>query len=144
MVLNNIEQLLEKYQNGSTTLQEEQQLKHYFSQDEVASHLEVYKPMFQYFLVTKQEQFTKNVPLQTKKYIPIYKWISVAAVVTLMFGVYMYTMPSYPTNNEIQQARIETQRALNLLSVNFNKGVSQIRYINALEESTNRILKTKE
>ena len=63
MVLNSIEKLLEKYDNGETTLQEEQQLKNYFSKETVAPHLEVYKSMFQYFLHTHEERFTKDVPL---------------------------------------------------------------------------------
>ena len=65
MVLDNIEKLLEKYDNGETTLQEEQQLKHYFKEETVPPHLEGYKAMFQYFSVTSEEQFTKDVPLKT-------------------------------------------------------------------------------
>ena len=68
-VLNDIEKLIEKYEEGETSLKEEQVLKTYFSQETVASHLEVYKPMFAYFSVNQQEQFTKDIPLTTKKVI---------------------------------------------------------------------------
>ena len=90
MVLDNIEKLLEKYENGETSLKEEQQLKHYFTQGTVAPHLEMYKPMFEYFLVNKQDRFTKDVPFKTKRNFN-YKWISVASVAALMLRVYVGT-----------------------------------------------------
>ncbi len=130
MVLNNIEQLLEKYENGETSLKEEQQLKDYFSQETVAPHLEMYKPIFCYFLVNHQEQFTKHVPLKTKKVFN-YKWLSVAAVTVLMVGFYL--------NNEIKEkkeialAEQQLKESLALVSRHFNKGVSQINYLETLE-----------
>ena len=108
MVLNDIEILIEKYENGETTLKEEQQLKDYFSQETVEPHLEVYKSMFQYFLVTKEEQFTKDVPLKTKNTYALYKWISVAAVAVLMFGVYIQnTRPSDEIDPVLAQQTME-------------------------------------
>ena len=85
MVLNNIEELLQKYNNAETSLKEEAQLKSYFASDAVAPHLEHYKPLFNYFLQSQQEQYTKDVPLNTKK-TRLYQWISVAAVAVLMLG----------------------------------------------------------
>ena len=159
MVLNNIEQLLKKYENGETTLKEEQQLKDYFSQETVEPHLEMYKPMFQYFLVTKQERFTKDVPLKSKRKFN-YKWISVAAVAVLMFGVYVkFSNPVTPNQltDDEHYALNETKRALNLLSSNFSKGTNNldllssnfskgaenILYVNAFENTTNKIFKNK-
>lgn len=159
MVLNNIEILLKKYENGETTLKEEQQLKDYFSQETVEPHLEMYKPMFQYFLVTKEEQFTKDVPLETKKKFN-YKWISVAAVAVLMFGVYIrFSNPvtSGQLTDDERYALNETKRALslvssnfkkgtnnlNLLTSNFNKGAENILYVNTFENTTNKIFKNK-
>ena len=102
MVLNNIEKLLEKYDNGETTLKEEQQLKSYFSQETVAPHLEMYKPIFAYCLVNEKEQFTKDVPLKTKRTFD-YTWISVAAVAVLFFGFYFSSPFSQDPSNEEQQ-----------------------------------------
>lgn len=163
MVLNNIEQLLEKYDNGETTLQEEQQLKDYFSQETVAPHLEVYKPMFTYFLHTQKEQFTKTIPLKPKKTNNLYKWISVAAIAVLMFGIYMTssTQGGGIMTPEQEVAYNETKKAFDLLASNFNKGTQKkwealgimtnslekgnenIAYLGEFSNSTNKIFKNE-
>jgi len=160
MVLDNIEKLLEKYDNGETTLQEEQQLKHYFTQETVAPHLEAYKSMFQYFLQTQEEQFTKDVPLKPSKTYTLYKWISVAAAAVLMFGVYtQVNNPVQPTEDQLL-AYNQTMDALNLvssqfkrgneninalglMSSSFNKGTENIAYINQFSNTTNKIFKNE-
>lgn len=156
MVFNNIDILIEKYENGETTLKEEQQLKDYFSQEQVAPHLEMYKPMFQYFLETKKEQFTKDVPLKPKKTNQLYKWISVAAVTVLMFGAY-YQFIEKPQQEVDPVLAQQTKEALDLLSSKFNlgtenigllssnfkKGAEQINYVDAFNETTNKIFKLK-
>ncbi len=160
MVLDNIEELLEKYDNGETTLQEEQQLKHYFTQETVAPHLEAYKSMFQYFLQTQEEQFTKDVPLKPSKTYTLYKWISVAAAAVLMFGVYtQVNNPVQPTEDQLLaynqtmdalnlvssqfQKGNENIDALGLMSSSFNKGTENIAYINQFSNTTNKIFKNE-
>ncbi len=140
MVLNNIEKLLEKYDNGETSLKEEQQLKSYFSQDTVAPHLERYKPLFGYFLVNQQEQFTKDVPLTTKNVFN-YKWIAVAAVAVLMLGLYFNNtvipqdeLGTYSIN-EKELALKEIKQSLQLVSNVFNKGTKQVAYLGHLEKA---------
>ena len=160
MVLNSIEKLIEKYENGETTLKEEQQLKDYFSQETVPPHLEVYKSMFQYFLHTHEEQFTKDVPLKSKKTYSLYQWISVAAVAVIMLGVYFQM--SGPTELEKQEALLaynqtmevfnlmssnlnkgtEGVQALNMVTTNFDKGTDNIAYLGEMSKTTNKILKT--
>lgn len=160
MVLDNIEKLLEKYDNGETTLQEEQQLKHYFTQETVEPHLEVYKPMFQYFLQTQEEQFTKDVPLKPSKTYTMYKWISVAAVAVLMFGIYIQVNnPVQPTveqllayNQTMDALHLvssqfkkgnESMNAFGLMSSSLNKGTENMAYINQFSNTTNKIFKNE-
>ena len=49
MELQHIEQLLEKYDLGETSLAEEATLAAFFNQDEVPDHLLHYQALFRYF-----------------------------------------------------------------------------------------------
>lgn len=145
MVLNSIEKLLEKYENGETSLKEEQVLKNYFSSDTIAPHLEMYKPMFDYFLVNQQEQFTKDVPLKTKRTFN-YKWISVAAVAVLMLGFYFkepiessYKEYVYGTYDNPEDALNEFSKSMEMISENFNKGVSTVGYLEEVNKGTSAL-----
>lgn len=139
MVLDNIEKLLEKYDNGETTLQEEQQLKNYFSQETVEPHLEVYKPMFTYFLQTQKEQFTKEVPLEPKKTYTLYKWLSVAAIAVLMFAIYIQVGNQLIGLEDLSQDELmaynQTVEAFNLIASKFNKGTESIDALALMSES---------
>ncbi len=162
MVLNSIEKLLEKYDNGETTLKEEQQLKDYFSNETVPPHLEVYKSMFQYFLQTQEEQFTKDVPLKPKKTIKLYRWISVAAVAVLMLGIYTQVGSSQQGVRSVSDLSEEEKityyqtkelfamlsnnldkgtSTINLMSDNFEKGTDKLAYLGEMSKTTDKILK---
>jgi len=144
MVLNNIEQLLEKYNNGETSLKEEQQLKDYFKQETVAPHLEMYKPMFAYFSVSQEEKFTKDVPLKSNKN-NLYKWISVAAVAVLMLGFYfkspLTSAEDLGTYDDPEMAYLEVKKSLEMISTQFNKGASSINYLAEVDNTTSLIFK---
>lgn len=142
MELNNIDNLLEKYNNGETTLKEEQQLKNYFSKETVAPHLEEYKPLFNHFLVNQKERFAKEVPLTAEsiesKNASNYKWLYVAAAAVLMLGVYFNSpkadLGTY-SENETQLAYNEVKQSLQLVSNIFNKGAGQVAYLGELEKA---------
>lgn len=143
MELDNIEKLLEKYFEATTTVTEEETLRTYFSQKNVATHLKQYAPMFQYFSKAKEEQYTKQVPLKPRK--NYYKWISVAAVAVLMFGVY-FGSDSYKDYQEQKQAEYaynETKKAMSLLASNFGKGTEKMAYLNEFDTTTQKIYNNK-
>lgn len=135
MELDNIEKLLEKYFEATTTVAEEKELKIYFSQESVATHLEQYKPMFSYFSSAKEERFTKQVPLKPRK--NYYKWISIAAVAVLTFGIYFGN--EYQEKKQAEYAYQETKKAFELLATNFGKGTEKVAYLQEFETAKQKI-----
>ncbi|KAB8153162.1 hypothetical protein EZY14_012350 [Kordia sp. TARA_039_SRF] len=137
MELANIENLLEKYFEATTTVQEEQELQAYFSQDNVAPHLQEYQPMFQLFTNLKAEKSTRNVPLQPrrKNYL---KWISVAAVFVLTTGLFIN---EWNKQRQAEEAFEDFKTTMSLVSQSFNSGASHINYLTQFEETTNKIFK---
>lgn len=141
MELDSIEKLLEKYFEATTTVAEEETLRDYFSKESVATHLEQYAPMFQYFSLAKGERFTKQVPLQPRK--NYYKWVSIAAVAVFMIGFYFYNPTPEPVSlaDEYTQEEIDSAKeALALLAMNFNKGTEQLYHLEEFEKNTNKFL----
>ncbi|MEP2278929.1 hypothetical protein [Maribacter sp.] len=141
MELHNIEKLIEKYFEATTTVAEEETLRTYFSGDDIAPHLEQHAPLFNYFSKAKEERFTKQVPLKPRK--NYLKWVSVAAIAVFMVGVYFYqptpapvTLADEYTPEEIASAK----EALALLAMNFNKGTEQLNHLEEFEKTTNKFL----
>ena len=137
MELKNIERLLEKYEQGDTTLQEEAQLKHYFLTETVATHLEAYRSLFAYFSSEKQLSYQR--PLAVTRSKPNkYRWLAAAAVVTIMFSALM-TLTSrdefIKLSNEEQFAYNETLKAFDLISNQMNKGTAPLSALNMISTS---------
>ena len=141
MELANIEKLLDKYFEATTTVQEEQELQLYFSQDNVAPHLQEYQSMFQHFANLKGEQYTKNVPLQPRK--NYLKWISVAAVLIFMSAIGITQYKDYTEREEARIAYAQFKETMTLVSENFNTGASSINHLNQFTETTNKIFITQ-
>ena len=143
----NISQLLEKYWEGETSLQEENTLKQYFNQENVAQELQEYQPLFQFF---KEEQdlvmsddFEKRLLEQIQKEssakVRKLNWMTfirnVAAVAIILFGAFFLLKNINPTKVQpiAQGARVKviddemeayetTKAALLLLSGKIKKG----------------------
>ncbi|AWK02773.1 hypothetical protein HYN56_00505 [Flavobacterium crocinum] len=152
MELNKIEDILEKYFQGETSIAEENQLKEYFSSSNVAQHLEQYKPMFGYFSQAKEQKSTYEIPLQSKKRNVAWLSIAASAVVLLGIGTYFFVSEKNDTTAVASQKELgtydnpeealkATQKALALLSNNVNVGIESVQYIKEYEQSKNKIFK---
>lgn len=147
MELKLVEQLLEKYFQGATTIAEEKQLKAYFSSNDVAPHLAKYQSLFGYFETQKGTQFEQKLPLQPRKQNTV-KWIGIAASFVVLFGLTtFYFYPSEPKHEDLgtydnpEEAFIATQKALLMVSEQVNIGMESVAYLNEYEKTKKTIFK---
>lgn len=140
MELANIEKLIEKYENATTTLQEEATLKSYFQKGNVPPHLQEYAILFGYFSNAKDEVYTKPILLKPQRNLKInmYKW-SVAASIAILLSVFV-------GHNQYQKYQAEKKFAqltegLKLLSSNYKKGEEAVSNLYAYEQTVQKVIK---
>ena len=140
-----IEFLLEKYFEAETTVREENELKDYFSQPNIAAHLLQYQPLFGYFKIAKEQKWeAKTIVSTPKSYLGL---LSIAASVVVLLGVGMF---SYQNMKAVQNQDLgnfespemafrETQKALSMLSENVNVGISGAQQIQEFDNAKDKI-----
>ncbi|HIE44706.1 MAG TPA: hypothetical protein EYP87_00690 [Flavobacteriaceae bacterium] len=147
MELAKIENLLEAYFEGNTTLDEEHVLQQYFAQSYVPAHLQEYKVMFDYFSESKAEVSSQQIQVTPKKKTWKMNWLSIAASLILLFAIYKI-VPGTDSFTDIERAEaerayVESQKAFELISKSINRGNGTIAYLDSYEVTKNKIFKTK-
>ena len=147
MESNLVEQLVEKYFQGETSIAEEKLLKAYFSSNDVVPHLAKYQALFGYFETQKETQFEQKLILQPRKQFYV-KWIGIAASFVVLFGLStFYFYPTQPKSVELgtfenpEEAYFETQKALFMVSEQVNLGIKSVSHLNEYEKTKKSILK---
>jgi hypothetical protein len=147
MELKLVEQLIEKYFQGETTIAEEKQLKAYFSSNDVAPNLVKYQALFGYFETQKGTQFEQKLPLQPRKQSTV-KWMSIAASFVLLFGLATFYFISFEPKHEDlgtydnpEEAFAATQKALLMVSEQVNIGIESVAYLEEYEKTKKTIFK---
>ena len=82
-----IQELIDRYFEGLTSLKEEERLREYFRGENVPEGWKIYQPLFQYFDEEKNNMESKSVALPSVRPRTTYLWFSVAACVLLFFGL---------------------------------------------------------
>lgn len=136
-----VEKLLKLYEEGETTLEQERELKSYFSSGNYDSDFEAYAFLFQYF---EKESKTISPALESKEEkSSTYFWINIAASICIVLGGLWYYQYQHK-QQELKEAKVAfetTQDALNLLSVNMNEGLEKLEYVEVFNSQKNKLIK---
>jgi hypothetical protein len=154
-----LEELLHKYWECETSLEEEQQLREYFCRTDVPEPWKDTAALFQYFEKQKQKtvqpQFEEAV-IQAIKRPPGGKTLSlvqislrIAAGVAVVLAAVFFVRQEIRSNNadiafedtydDPRKALEETKKALMMISKGFGRAETQAKKINMLNEAQDKI-----
>jgi hypothetical protein len=151
--------LLEKYWNGDTTLLEEQQLRDYFSSEQVSTEHEVYRSLFNTFKleqVMEEGGFDAFAKVKQKQSLDnqfqkrTWKGLAIAAGFSLLLAVgtgyyqeQYNTKPNLGTYETPEEARAAALNMLELVSVKLNNGRSNMKPLQTLDNKTAAVFNLK-
>jgi hypothetical protein len=138
-----IRALLDKYWEGETSLEEEQNLRSYFSSSQVADEFLPFSPLFNYYQEAQHVKMSGEIkspdlPQVPGKTISLRWLINVAASIAIFIVMFFVNKHSKSpaidqyayedTFQDPQQAYDEVKRALLFVSSKMNKGVNTAAY----------------
>jgi hypothetical protein len=159
MNINEIEKLLEKYYEGQTTLEEELRLREFFLKDIVPPHLAEHADLFRALESSREEELsdpdfekrflsaireTPVIGLQSVNRRLMYI-TSLAAGFLILIGLFftfqrdIFNRSADKSDPKMKVAFAETQKALLLLSGNFNTGLNQIKKLSAFDNGVSQV-----
>jgi hypothetical protein len=158
-----IEQLLEKYWNAETSLEEEQELHQFFQGNDIPENLKETAGLFRYFETEKtrtlNENFDAAVTKQitqrhSGKFVSMTNWFQIARVaagiVVMVAAIYLIghevRKPNemVDTESDPKLAFEQTKKALMMISNNFHKAQNEASKINLLNEAEEKIQRKPE
>ncbi|MBX2962183.1 MAG: hypothetical protein KF687_06700 [Cyclobacteriaceae bacterium] len=156
-----LEELLQKYWNCESSLEEEEQLREYFRGENIPDALSEMARLFRYFdeqrARTTDVEFDPTMPLQLKtkhsdkkgKIVKLfYNTMRIAAGVAVLLAAVYFVRQEVRNDNTIavedtfddpQKAFEETKRALLMISKGFGNAEQQARKINMFNEAQEKI-----
>jgi hypothetical protein len=164
MDFNNMEELLKKYWNCETTLEEEKQLREFFGGNNIPDQWKDTAALFQYFEVSKKKSLNDmafegqvmgkvNSPKQGKLVKLAYNAMRIAAGLAVVIAATWFirkevreTTPQavVDTYDDPKMAFEETKKALLMISKSFGTAEEQTRKIKMFNEAQEEIQKEKE
>ena len=158
-----IEEILNRYFEGESTLEEETMLKEYFSHSDLPAEHRGMKELFQYFDEANREaapdldisaHLNSVIENEWKKetrnrFGHVVAWVgSAAAVLVLTFGIYQHMEKPETvikdTYKDPKMAYLETRRVLMMVSRTMNRNTANLKYLSKVDDSFDQIKKVAE
>lgn len=148
MELNDLRLLLERYENGDTTVEEERKLKAFLIANEVPREFEAYRQLFGFASESKKIEYSKEVQLSTgsKK-----KWAFAgiaASILIIMSFLFFNENPKLSlkqqnlgTIEDPEQAYLKTKETLKMVAEVFSDGREDLEYLNEFNKTKNKFIK---
>ncbi|MBD8389284.1 hypothetical protein [Dysgonomonas sp. BGC7] len=127
--MKNIDKLLEKYFEGETSLQDEQELREYFSRPNIEEKYKSYAPMFSYFS-ENQKPRSKS---KSKRRNILFICTNIAASIALLIGAYIVFVSPLDSNTSQSVVYIDGKKSTDLNIIN-NKALISIENISEMNE----------
>ena len=142
-----IEKLLERYDEGKTSLAEEKILREYFMNQEVPEHLRSYQLIFMFSAKQKNETMEKSPKVKSKARKNWHSWASIAAILIVALGVFYFNDSSQLLNendlgtiSDEELALEKTKETLNMVSQLMNEGTADLAYLKEFNKTKNKII----
>jgi hypothetical protein len=157
-----IDRLIQKYEKGETSLEEEKEIRIFFSGENIPSHLTEYKAIFEYYseegndclsdqnfesrLLDKisQDHSPKIRYINSKK---AFSYLGIAATILLLFGVwFMYDANDGSKKVDQQDAEtayLEAKQILITVSQNLNDGLYEFSAMSEFDNGIKELNKLK-
>jgi hypothetical protein len=161
--LKKIDELLQKYYDGETSLEEERKLHWFFQTCEIPAHLQSDAELFRYYYKQRKEEASSNMEEtltrlihdreHKKRFIHSGKTIrlvsGIAATVLVMLALWIgigrdiyrkqYTGAFKDTYDDPQLAYLETKKVLLMVSEKLNAGTKDLQYLSKYDHGVSML-----
>jgi len=144
MEYSKINDLLDLYFKGNTTLDQEMSLRTYFNSEGVDDRLKPYTVLFNTFDKAAQDVFEGSLLISEKTRFNQRWWLKVAVVMISIIGVagFMYSANSKAIQErEALAALKQSKDAMYLMASQFNKATKTLSLVDQFQETKNKYLK---
>jgi hypothetical protein len=162
MDLKQVEKSLEKYWEGTSSLEEEMQLRDFFTYGELPAHLEMYKEMFSMEEIPLNPSLGKDFDKKilskiSEKEEPSTRWnifrIAAIGLILLITAITIFKKDNQvkmaeetesiqeDTYSDPEEALEETKRAFMLIAEAMNKGEEPLQNLSQLDKANQKIKK---